>query len=227
MFKLIRRLFRWALYLFILVVVLAVAAVLLLNTAAKQFLQSRLRSQTGMDVAIGKVDVGLSTPTVAIEDLRIYNPPEFGGSLFLSVPELFLDYDRDALRARKLHLNLLRLTVAEIGIVKDQKGRLSIDNLEKQGIVGATATNSAAGGFSFGGIDTLNLTLQKVRVGNLDDPHPAEVNFALTNQVFHHLNTEADWQNVAIILAGRTSAAPGAATNTDLQMQKIFRQLLH
>ena len=226
MFKLIRRLFRWALYLLILVVVLAVAALLSLNIVAKQFLQSRIRSQTGMDVAIGKVDVGLSAPTISIEDLRIYNPPEFGGSLFLSLPEVFVDYDRDALRGRKLHLNLLRLTVAELDIVRNAKGRRNIDNLEKQGIATAVLTNTPAAGFAFAGVDTLNLTLQKMRLETMDSARPTEVNFGLSNQIFHHLNTETDWQNIAIILAGRTSAAAGS-TNTDVDMLKIFRELLH
>jgi len=62
MFKLIRRLFRWALYLFILLVVLIVAAILSLDTIAKQVVQSRLRAETGMDVKIGKMDIGLATP---------------------------------------------------------------------------------------------------------------------------------------------------------------------
>lgn len=75
MFKLIRRLFRWALYLFIVAVVLVVAAVLLLNTIVKQVVQSRLRSETGMDVKIGKMDIGLSTPTIAIEDFKVFYPP--------------------------------------------------------------------------------------------------------------------------------------------------------
>ena len=53
----IKRLFKWALYLFIILVVLLVAGILLLDTIAKEYLQSRLRAETGMDVKIGKVDI--------------------------------------------------------------------------------------------------------------------------------------------------------------------------
>ena len=42
-----RRLFRWALYLFILLVVLFVAGILLLNTIVKQIMESRLRRLDG------------------------------------------------------------------------------------------------------------------------------------------------------------------------------------
>ena len=225
MFKLIRRLFRWALYLFIVVVVLIVAAVLLLNTIVKQIMQSRLRSETGMDVAIGKVDIGLSTSTISIEDLRIYNTPEFGGSLFLSVPEIFLDYDRDAIRGRKLHLNLLRLNVAEMDVVKDKKGRMNIDSVEKQKKAAVAAvTNSLASVLTFGGIDTLNITFQKMRIGSLDNSH--DVNFGLTNQVFHNLNSAGDFQSMALVLAARGSAAAGSSSNTDFELQKIFQQLV-
>ena len=50
-----RRLIRWALYLFIVLVVLIVAAVLLLNTIVKQVVESRMRARTGMDTRIGLI----------------------------------------------------------------------------------------------------------------------------------------------------------------------------
>lgn len=59
---------------FIVAVALAVAAVLLLNTIVKQVVQSRLRSETGLDVRIGKVDVGLGAPTIAMDDFKVYYP---------------------------------------------------------------------------------------------------------------------------------------------------------
>jgi hypothetical protein len=139
MLKLIRRLFRLAVGLLLIAVALAVAAVLLLDTVAQQVVQSRLRSETGMDVKIGRMQIGLSTPTIAIEDLKIYNTPEFGGSLFLNIPEIYADYDPEAIRARKLHLNLVRINLAEINIVQDKNGRLNIQSLKEKT---RTATNA-------------------------------------------------------------------------------------
>jgi uncharacterized protein involved in outer membrane biogenesis len=222
-----KRLFKWALYLFLVVVVLLVAAVLLLNTIVKEVVQSRLRSETGMDVKIGSLDIGLSTPTIAIENLKLYNTPEFGGSPFLDIPEIFVEYDKDAVRAGKLHLKLLRLNLAEIDIVQDKQGRLNIQSLKEKGDTATAALNRQSSGFKFTGIDTLNVTLQKMRVSNLDAPNQAqEVDFGLTNQVFTNITSEADLAGMALVLDLRSgTAAPKGKSPIDTQ--KLLQQLLH
>ena len=57
----------------------------------KSVVQSRLRSATGLDVKIGKIDIGLSTPTIAIQDFKLYNAAQFGELAFLDMPEVFVD----------------------------------------------------------------------------------------------------------------------------------------
>src|SRR5580658_9430415 len=124
-----RRLIRLAIYLFIVFVVLAVAGILLLNTIVKQVIESRLRTATGMDVRVGAVDVGLLTPTVTFENFKIYNTADFGGSLFMDMPELHVEYDPSAFRAGNLHFKLVRLNLAEVDIVQDKNGRLNVQGL--------------------------------------------------------------------------------------------------
>ena len=170
MFKLIRRLIRWAVCLFILLVVLIVAVLLSRNVIVKQIVQSRLRAGTGMDVEIGKMEVGLGTPTFAIEDCKIYNPPTFGGSLFLNLTEIFVDYDWDAARAGKLHLNLVRINLAEIDIVRDKQGRLNTQALEERSKAAAEAARKQRPTLTFTGLDTMNVTMQKLRMWSLDAP---------------------------------------------------------
>jgi len=40
---------------------------------------------------------GLTEPTVTIQNLKLYNPPSFGGTPFLDIPEIHVEYDRAAL----------------------------------------------------------------------------------------------------------------------------------
>jgi hypothetical protein len=222
-----KRLFKCALYLFMVAVVLLVAAVLLLNTIVKEFVQSRLRSETGMDVRIGAMDIGLSTPTIAVENLKLYNTPEFGGSPFLDIPEIFVEYDRDAIRAGKLHFKLVRLNLAEIDIVQDKQGRLNIQGIKEKGDAAKSALDRQASKFEFTGIDTLNLTLQKLRVSKLDAPDQAqEVNFGLANQVFPNIKTEADLTAIALVLQLRSGAAAPTGKSS-IDMQKLLQQLVH
>src|ERR1017187_2076837 len=219
-----KRLFRWALYLFIVVVVLLVAGLLLLDTIAKEVLQSRLRAATGMDVKIGKVDIGLLTPTIAIEGCKLYSTAEFGGSPCLDLNELYLEYDKEALRARKLHFRLVRLSIAEMDIIKDKQGRLNLQGIGEKGKAAGAVIQSQASAFSFAGIDMLNLSFQKLRLSNLDPPVRAqEFNFDLTNQVFPNLKSREDWTGVAVVLAGRSGAA-SAAGSPPLDLQGLFLQ---
>ena len=117
-----RRLFRWAfrlaLVLLILTVLAVVSGILLADTLAREFLVSRIRHKTGMDVKIASVHVGLMSPTISIEGLKLYNRPEYGGSLCLDMPELHIDYDLSAIRSRRLHLTLVRLDLAELSILE-------------------------------------------------------------------------------------------------------------
>ncbi|MGD1085041.1 MAG: hypothetical protein ABSA47_09870 [Verrucomicrobiota bacterium] len=222
-----KRLFKWALYLFLFVVVLLVAAVLLLNTIVKEFVQRRLRSETGMDVRIGKIDIGLATPTIAIENFKIYNSPQFGGSPFLDIPEIFVEYDRDAIRAGKLHLKLVRVDLAEIDIVQDKDGRLNILSIKEKSDTAKAALAGQSSKMEFTGIDTLNLTFQRLRVSNLAAPAEAEeVDFGLTNQVFTNIQSEKDLDGLAVVMAGRAGAAASSG-KSPMDLQKLLLQLLH
>jgi len=227
MFKLIRRLLLWALGLFLLAVALFVAAILSRNAIVKQIMQSRFRSATGMDVKIGSIDIGLATPTIAIEDFKIYNPPDFGGSLFLSMPEIFVDYDRDALRDHKLHLNLVRINLAEIDIVQDKKGRVNIQSISEKSVAATKEAQKQSPALTFTVLDTLNVTFQKLRIWSLASPAQViEESIGITNEIFTNLKTQDDLGRMALMLAGRSSASAASSTNAPIDMQKLLKQLL-
>src|SRR6185436_3175625 len=160
-----RRLFRWALYAFIMVVVLIVAGVLLLDTMAKSLVESRIRAETGMDVKIGKLVIGLASPTITVEEFKLYNTSEFGGSPFVEMPELHLEYDREALYSGKLHLKLARLNLAEVYVIENKDGKSNVQELQKkQPKPSNISTNKTSGPpLEFLGIDTLNVTISKAK----------------------------------------------------------------
>jgi uncharacterized protein involved in outer membrane biogenesis len=220
-----RRLIRWAFYLLILAIVLVVAGVLLLDTIAKEVLESRIRAETGMDVKIGRLTIGLMTPTVTIEDLRLYNTAEFGGSPFINMPELHMEYDPDAIRSGKLHFKLVRLNLAEVVIVQDKKGHMNIQSVQQIGPKAKREVKTQVGSFEFTGIDTLNLTIKKCRITILDSPSREEdVNFGINNQVFHNIKSEADLTGVGILLAARTGML--SSGGSDAGTQGLLKQLM-
>ena len=174
-----------------------VAGILLLDTITKSIVENRIRAITGMDAKIGKLEVGLATPTITIEGLKLYNKPEFGGSPLLDMPEFHVEYDFEALRSRKIHFKLIRLNISEFSIVRNHKGLVNIKDVDKNGTVRRLSDKTSAGGFEFTGIDTLNLTLGKGNYQDLSTPSSTlNHNFGITNRTFSNLKTAQDFQNM-------------------------------
>lgn len=195
----IKFVFRWAFRLLLLAVVLVIGGLLLKDNIARNLTEDRIRRDTGFDTRIGKLEFSLFSPRVSLENVVMYNPPEFGGSVFLNIPDLHFEYDRKKLALGKLHLTFLRLTLTEFHIVENQHGRTNLlDVLHKVApeILGSASPSSDRP--TFAGIDTLNLSLEEIRYTNLRYPkRNQEVKLGLRNDLTHNLRSE---QDVAAVL---------------------------
>ena len=100
-----------------------------LDSILRVVIEHRIRAQTGMDAEIGEFHLGLAEPTVTIKDFKLFNPPRFGGTLFLDIPEIHVEYDRAALAKNEIHVTLLRFNLGELDIVKNEAGQTNIFSL--------------------------------------------------------------------------------------------------
>ena len=165
--------FKWLFRLFILAVVLVVIAVLSVNPLLKALTEKHIRNATGMDAEIGSFSLGLIEPTVTIQNFKLYNSPDFGGTPFLDIREIHAEYDRAALAKNNLHITLLRFNLAELDIVKNQAGQTNIPfivdiaSLQKAGIGANTVKRQT--GLNFTGIDVLNVSIGTAKFIDLKD----------------------------------------------------------
>ena len=118
--------FKWLLRLFVLAVVLAVIFFLSLDSILRVVIQHNIRAQTGMEAEIGKFHFGLTQPVVEIKDLQIFNSAAFGGTPFLNIPEIHVEYDQPALKRGEIHITLLRFNLGELDIVKNEAGQTNL-----------------------------------------------------------------------------------------------------
>jgi len=213
--------FKWLLRLFILAVVLVVIFFLSLDTILRLVMENRIRAQTGMDAEIGKFTLGHAAPTITIKDFKLFNPPSFGGTLFLDIPEIHVEYDRAALAKRELHVTLLRFNLGELVIVKNEAGQTNLfaiatlPAVKKPG--GGEKSFAKETGYSFAGIDVLNVSVGTAKYIDLkDQKNNREQKIGLENLVLKNVKTPTDLAGLAMLVALRSDgffgplfAAPG------------------
>src|SRR5215469_24038 len=94
--------FKWGLRLLLVAVVLVVIFFLSLDSILRVIIEHSIRAQTGMGANIGKFHFGLTEPVVDIKNLQLYNPTQYGRTPFLSIPEIHVEYDREALKKSQI-----------------------------------------------------------------------------------------------------------------------------
>lgn len=201
-------LFKWAFRLALLLVVLLVGLGLSLDSIFKALIARQIRASTGMDVKIGKLSVGWLSPIVTMENFKLYNPAEFGGTPFLEIRELHLEYDRAALARRTLHVKLMRLELAELNVVKGDAGHTNILSLQPPAMPHSPRPED----WIFTGVDVLNLTVDTVRFVDLKHlSMNREFKPNLRNQVFKDVKTAPDLYGILMMIWLRSGGGFGKA----------------
>jgi uncharacterized protein involved in outer membrane biogenesis len=203
--------FKWLLRLFLAAVVLAVVAVIVLlltyNSILRVAMERQIRAQTGMVAQIGSVNVALTSPTVEIQNLKIHNSPDFGGTPFLDIPEIHVEYDRAALARREIHIKLLRFNLGELDIVKNQAGRTNIflpgiKSPAKESDGNPLADFKRQTGYNFTGIDMLNVSIGNVKFIDLQNQrNNREQTIGIDDLVIPNVKTTADLAGLAVDIA--------------------------
>lgn len=207
-----KKILKWFFGLVALLVVLVVVLFLSRDSILRVFMEHRIYAQTGMEAEIGKVHVGLMEPEMTIKDLKLYNPPDFGGTPFLNIKEIHIEYDRDALLKNKIHLTLMRFNLGELDIVKNEAGQTNLFalgvNLPSKGSKGGSkemAELKKRTGLEFEGIDVLNVSVGEARFIDLKNPgNNRGQKIGIDNLVMKNVKTPADLAGLAVLVALRS-----------------------
>jgi hypothetical protein len=146
---------------------------------------------------------------VEIRNLKIHNAPEFGGTPFLDIPEIHVEYDRAALARREIHLKLLRFNLGELDIVKSQAGQTNIflPGLKLPAQKSGTGGNPLAdfkkqSGYDFTGIDMLNVSIGKLKFIDLQNQqNNREQTIGIDDCVIPNVKSSTDlWSLEALVV---------------------------
>jgi uncharacterized protein involved in outer membrane biogenesis len=193
------RLIKWLFILILIVIGVVVGLLFSKDTIAKAAVEQQIRAQTGMDVKIGKFSLSVLSPLATIENLTLYNTADFGGTPFLNIRALHIQFDREALAHRELRLKLLKLDIAELAVVRNDLGQTNIVAL-----AAAPKPAKTSEMVDFKGIDVANFSISKVAYVDLkNQKNNRQITMNLQNLVFRDLKTSGEfyeafvqiWQN--------------------------------
>ena len=211
-----KRIFKWLIGLFLVAVALVVIAVIVLalsyNSILRAVIERQIRAQTGMEVEIGSMKIALISPTVEIQNVKIHNSRNFGGTPFLDIPEIHVEYDRAAaLRRHEIHIKLLRFNLGELDIVKNQAGQTNIFlpgvklSAQKSGGGNSLADFKKQSGYDFTGIDMLNVSIGKVKYIDLNNQqNNREQTIGIDNCVIPNVKSLTDLEGLGLLVALRS-----------------------
>lgn len=179
----------------------------------KQLAERQIRAATGMEPEIGDFSFSVLEPKLTLNNFKLYSPAEFGGTLFLDVPELHVEYDRAALRRHELHITLMRVNLHELDVVRNAAGAtnlMSFVNTMAPRKYGGGRTVAPLNGFKFTGIDLLNLSIGAVKFVDLKDQRlNRTVTIGLQDLIYTNVVSSADLRGLSELLWRRGGAAVG------------------
>ena len=213
-----KKFLKWGLRLLLLAVVLAVIFFLSLDSILRVIIEHNMRGQSGMEAKIGKFHFGIMEPVVEIKDLRLYstNREQFGDTPILTIPEIHVEYDRDALKKSEIHITVLRFNLGELDVVKGRDGETNILSL---GLEAATKPPQARGaapsnpglaelqerGLEFKGIDNLSVSVGTFKYVDMQNQsNNLEQKIGINNCVVTNVTSAADLSGLVLLLGLRS-----------------------
>lgn len=115
----------------VLVVLVALGPTILSTSLGRWLLESRLQSELGRDVSVGRLEVGWLSG-FALEDLQVGERAGFGDKPFLRIGSLGFPNSPLALLSPEEPLKAASLERLELSLVRLPDGRLSIDDLTEK-----------------------------------------------------------------------------------------------
>ena len=206
---LMKWLLKWIFRLFLLAVMLIVMLLLSLDSILRLYLEHQIHARTGMEAEIGKFSLGLTQPTITIQNFKLYNPPDFGGTPFLNIREIHAEYEPAALAKHEFHIVLLRFNLDELDIVKNESGKTNLFAIAGSVSVKRSGTRSKAEftrqtGLEFTGIDVLNVSIGTLKFIDLKDQRLDRTQkIGIENCVMKNVRSPTDLAGLALLVALR------------------------
>lgn len=106
------------------------ALVFLKNAVAGAAIAGGVSAVTGLKASVGAAELGILTTRLGIRNFRLQNPKGWPEKEMLNAPELYVDYALGDVLRGDIHIEEMRLNVAELAVVKNARGEVNVDQIK-------------------------------------------------------------------------------------------------
>ncbi|MFA5059960.1 MAG: hypothetical protein WC676_04980 [Candidatus Omnitrophota bacterium] len=203
-------------------IIIIVVVVLLCLTVVKDFLIKTTITTVGSAVLgapikIGYFSLGLFTQGVAINNLKVYNPPGFPKEIMINAPQIRVKYDLWKLFQGKIRLPLIVFNLKEMIVIKNKEGKLNVDALkvveEQKSKTEKKKEGSKPAKEMALEIDLLKLNVERVVLKDFTKGEPFGVysyEIALKNKEFRNIKSVEQMATLIMVQAMGPTAIQGA-----------------
>ncbi len=124
-----KKLINLAIIVCVVLLVLSIAK----NSIVKASMTTICKAATGLDLNIKSLNVGIMNTLVTVKGMQMQNPKTFVDRVMFDLPEIHIDYDLSDIIKGDIHLEEVRLNLAEFVIIKNADGELNLNALKPAG----------------------------------------------------------------------------------------------
>ena len=195
--------FRWFLRILWWLTFVAIAAVVLVlanrEWIVRDLVQKEIRKVTGMNAEISGVSFSVFEPKLTLENFKLFNSADFGGTLFLDATEVHVEFDKDALKKHELHILLMRAKINELDLVKNGTATNwfpIVQTVAPARAGGGHREFASFDGYTFTGIDMLNVSLGTIKFVDLKNHvNNQSLRVGVENKIIKDVKSPADLNN--------------------------------
>jgi len=116
----------------VLVVIIGVVVLLLVfkNVLIKMAVEGGTKKATGLELAIGDMDVGLLASKVDITDMQLLNPAGFPDKVMIDIPKFLVDVELASFFKERAHVETIVLDLKELMVVRNKDRKLNLSALK-------------------------------------------------------------------------------------------------
>jgi uncharacterized protein involved in outer membrane biogenesis len=115
------------------IVVIFILLLVFKNVLIKIAVEEGTKRVTGLELAIGSMDVGFFAPKVDVTDMRLFNPAGFNDKIMIDIQKFLVDFELASFFKKRAHFKTLEVNLKELSVVRNKEQKLNIDALKSVG----------------------------------------------------------------------------------------------